>query len=66
MAENTHQCVPHVSTCIKKKDREVGPVVEENTYQSLQIISEDTNCCMGEIDIDAKTVLNPQINHYHH
>ena len=34
-AENTPQCVPHVSTCIGKKDREVGPGVEENTSQSL-------------------------------
>jgi len=41
VAENTPQCVPHVSTCIEKKDREVGPGVEENTSQSLQIISEN-------------------------
>ena len=35
-----------------KKYREVGPVVEENTSQSLQIISEDINCCMGETGSD--------------
>ena len=58
-AENTPQCVPHVSTCIGKKDREVGPGVEENTSQSLQIISENINCCLCEVDSDVKESVKP-------
>ena len=59
VAENTPRCVLHVSTCIEKKDREVDPVVEENMCQSLQIISENTNCCLCEIDGDAKESVKP-------
>ena len=59
VAENTPQCIPHVSTCVEKKDREVGLGVEENTSQSLQIISENINCCLGEIDSDVKESVKP-------